>query len=171
MIFICIYLPSLWTFTCFGGALCLIVYAPESHTLSNYRVRLVSGKKKKPFNKGQYQILLPNYLPFCMSKLKHLFIDTSQFHLNYRHANICFVNLFLLQVYCILCRGSRTMYILYMPVYTIHLFGLLPVLEGPSVWLFMCPSHTHSVTTESDWYPGRRRSLSTRGSITQIFVL
>jgi hypothetical protein len=30
----------------FGGAPCLIVYAPESHTLSNYRVRLVSGKKK-----------------------------------------------------------------------------------------------------------------------------
>jgi hypothetical protein len=47
MIFICIYHPSLWTFTCFGGAPCLIVYAPESHTLSNYRVRLVSGKKKK----------------------------------------------------------------------------------------------------------------------------
>jgi hypothetical protein len=46
MIFICIYHPSLWTFTCFGGAPCLIVYAPESHTLSNYRVRLVSGKKK-----------------------------------------------------------------------------------------------------------------------------
>jgi hypothetical protein len=43
----CIYHPSLWTFTCFGGAPCLIVYAPESHTLSNYRVRLVSGKKKK----------------------------------------------------------------------------------------------------------------------------
>jgi hypothetical protein len=36
MIFICIYHPSLWTFTCFGGAPCLIVYAPESHTLSNY---------------------------------------------------------------------------------------------------------------------------------------
>ena len=47
MIFICIYLPSLWSFTCFGGAPCLIVYAPESHTLSNYRVRFVSGKKKK----------------------------------------------------------------------------------------------------------------------------
>ena len=47
MTFICIYHPSLWTFTCFGGAPCLIVYAPESHTLSNYRVRLVSGKKKK----------------------------------------------------------------------------------------------------------------------------
>ena len=48
MIFICIYHPSLWTFTCFGGVPCLIVYAPESHTLSNYnRVRLVSGKKKK----------------------------------------------------------------------------------------------------------------------------
>jgi hypothetical protein len=47
MIFICIYHPSLWTFTCFGGAPYLIVYAPESHTLSNYRVRLVSGKKKK----------------------------------------------------------------------------------------------------------------------------
>ena len=47
MIFIFIYHPSLWTFTCFGGAPCLIVYAPESHTLSNYRVRLVSGKKKK----------------------------------------------------------------------------------------------------------------------------
>jgi hypothetical protein len=26
---------------------CLIVYAPESHTLSNYWVRLVSRKKKK----------------------------------------------------------------------------------------------------------------------------
>ena len=25
----------------------MIVYAPESHTLSNYRVRLVSEKKKK----------------------------------------------------------------------------------------------------------------------------
>jgi hypothetical protein len=47
MTFICIYHPSLWTFTCFGGAPCLIVYAPESHALSNYRVRLVSGKKKK----------------------------------------------------------------------------------------------------------------------------
>ena len=42
-------------------------------------------------------------------------------------------------------------------VYTIHLFGLLPVLEGPPVWLFMRPSHTHSVTTESYSYPGRRR--------------
>jgi hypothetical protein len=42
-------------------------------------------------------------------------------------------------------------------VYTIHLFGLLPVLEGHPVWLFMPPSHTHSVTTESDSYPGRRR--------------
>jgi hypothetical protein len=50
MIFICIYHPSLWTFTCFGGAPCLIVYAPESHTLSNYRVRLVSGKKKKQYH-------------------------------------------------------------------------------------------------------------------------
>ena len=47
MTFICIYYPSLWTFTCFGGAPCLIVYAPESHTLSNYRFRLVSGKNKK----------------------------------------------------------------------------------------------------------------------------
>ena len=37
MIFICICHPSLWTFTCFGGAPCLIVYAPESHTLTfNY---------------------------------------------------------------------------------------------------------------------------------------
>jgi hypothetical protein len=38
MIFICIYHPSLWTFTCSGGAPCLIVYAPKSHTLSNYRL-------------------------------------------------------------------------------------------------------------------------------------
>ena len=43
MTFICIYHPSLWNLTCFGGASCLIVYAPESHTLINYRVRLVSG--------------------------------------------------------------------------------------------------------------------------------
>ena len=50
MTFICIYHPSLWTFTCFGRAPCLIVYAPESHTLSNYRVRLVSGKEKKKKN-------------------------------------------------------------------------------------------------------------------------
>jgi hypothetical protein len=50
MIFICIYHPSLWTFTCFGGTPCLIVYAPESRTLSNYRVRLVSGKKKNNYN-------------------------------------------------------------------------------------------------------------------------
>jgi hypothetical protein len=42
-----LYMIFIWTFTCFGGAPCLIVYAPESHTLSNYRVRLVSGKKKK----------------------------------------------------------------------------------------------------------------------------
>jgi hypothetical protein len=50
-------------------------------------------------------------------------------------------------------------------VYTIHLFGLLPVLEGPPVWLFMRPSHTHSVTTESDSYPGRRNEIVVRGDI------
>jgi hypothetical protein len=46
-------------------------------------------------------------------------------------------------------------------VYTFHLFGLLPVLEGHPVWLFMRPSHTHSVTTESDSYLGRRRNIRT----------
>ena len=50
-------------------------------------------------------------------------------------------------------------------VYTIHLFGLLPVLEGSPVCLFMRPSHTHSVTTESDSYPGRRNEIVVRGDI------
>ena len=58
MTFICIYHPSLWTFTCFGGAPCLIVYAPESHALSNYRVRLVSGRKKKKKNLIFYVLLV-----------------------------------------------------------------------------------------------------------------
>ena len=84
MIFICIYHPSLWlwTFTCFGGAPCLIVYAPESHTLSNYRVRLVSGKKKNcpsaemssipvPRCPGQYRNV-QYWVPRCPSQYRNV---------------------------------------------------------------------------------------------------
>jgi hypothetical protein len=61
-------------------------------------------------------------------------------------------------VWCIYCT-----WLLF--VYTIHLFGLLPVLEGHPVWLFMRPGHTHSVTTESDSYPGRRRRRRRRRNV------
>ena len=80
MTFICIYHPSLWTFTCFGGAPCLIVYVPESHTLSNYRVRLVSGKKKIRFESDHILTelsgsLMPiidgNDLILCLNQTKY----------------------------------------------------------------------------------------------------
>jgi hypothetical protein len=54
---------------------------------------------------------------------------------------------------------------------TIHLFGLLPVLEGPPVWLFMRPSHTHPVTTDSDSYPGRRRRKWTNKGLLDIKIV
>jgi hypothetical protein len=94
MIFICIYHPSLWTFTCFGGAPCLIVYAPESHTLSNYRVRLVSEKKKKKKKKKWPIFFLTGniifvsiYIPlfYIQSTIKKWMVYTNKNHVQYIH--------------------------------------------------------------------------------------
>ena len=47
MIFICIYHPSLWTFTCFGGAPCLIVSHTHSVTTESDSY---PGRRRRRFN-------------------------------------------------------------------------------------------------------------------------
>jgi hypothetical protein len=140
MTFICIYHPSLWTFYLFWrGPLsdCLCSRVPDGSREEGMLVCDLPGSD-----------LSESMVSSCSGVLCCVIVG-------WFNGNQLMVDLLahykgLFPSRCIYCTW-------FLFVYTIHLFGLLPVLEGHPVWWFMRPSHTHSVTTESDSYPGRRR--------------